>query len=211
MRLILVVVLALGLGALSWHIARIENYKASSLAYLKDDQPKAALSVASEWLTYDPSSAKAWHIAGDATLALYLLRGQPLLLQEAEAYLKESAKLFKSDPTVYESLAKVASVKARIGHKPLAWGDYIHWMQKACSSDPHNYYYYSVFFEELVTLANDMEFLQSDFPKEDWLHALGDALANYLRLKSWYREEYMQLLSLHFTQDQQKIILSRLP
>jgi hypothetical protein len=53
-----------------------------------------------------------------------------------------------------------------------------------------------------------MDFLRSGFSEETWLNAIGFALNNYLRLKDWYKEDYLNLLDALFTQRQKQVILA---
>jgi hypothetical protein len=88
---------------------------------------------------------------------------------------------------------------------------YISLMRETCRKDPNNYYYYSVFFEDLITFLTDMKYLRHGFNKESYLKDLSFAYKNYVRLKQYYASQYQDLLKFHLSDDEYKLVTGHAP
>lgn len=174
--------------------------------------PITAANLAQVFLQREPDNAKAHLVYARALMAQWLSKSQSVSESVSESEVlsafTQAVKVGATDPASHRALADFHLARAHISKDYAPLNDYIAAMYGASRADPNNYFYYSIMYEELVALGQRMDFLRSGFSEETWLNAIGFALNNYLRLKDWYKEDYLNLLDALFTQRQKQVILA---
>ncbi len=207
-RVYLVLFLLLMALGLCLEIFQRENLQmAMQKAFEKQDHEEA-IQIARHYLTKDQKAYLAYQILAQSIMQKHLSEPQTYSLTEARLNIDRAIQFNPHNPQVHRISAQLYALQARLYNAVDGYGGYIKSMQNACGADPNNYFYYSVFFEELVEWGSNMQFLRSGFSEEMWLKSIGFALKNYLRLKDWYKDDYLQLVDVLFSSRQKQKIFA---
>ena len=140
-------------------------------------------------------------------LQKYLKSGLQVDLNLAEGFFLRSDELFSRDPKLHYAWAQLSKIRAGIEITEKGYTDYIFHMRRACQLDPKNYYYYSIYFETLISFLTDLSYLRVPLDHKLYLDEVSYALQGYLSLKKYYRDQYLSLVKAHFDEQEQAAIL----
>ncbi|MBW7877093.1 MAG: hypothetical protein H3C47_14020 [Candidatus Cloacimonetes bacterium] len=202
---LLFILLALGLCL---EVLQRENLQMAMVKAFEDKDHQGAIKIARHYLKRDESVYSAHQILAQSIMQLHLSEPQTYSLTEARTHIKRAIEINPHSPEVHRVFAQLYALESRLYQSEDGYSGYIQSMKNACAADPNNYFYYSVFFEELVEWGSNMQFLKSRFSEDIWLSAIGFALKNYLRLKDWYKEDYLQLVDVLFSGRQKQKIFA---
>jgi len=191
----------------TWYLSTRESYKLQSIRLLQAGKPGLALQVLKTWKKLEPRADLVHQLLGRAYLERYLEAGAKTDLNQAENAFKQADHLYSRDPQLQYSWAQLSKIKAGVEISKKAYKDYALHMHKACELDPKNYYYYSIYFETLISFLTDMQYLRAPLEKETYLNEISFALRGYLSLKDYYRDRYLRLVKAHFSVSEQERIL----
>jgi hypothetical protein len=187
---------------------RRENIKAHAYAALENSHFDLLGKYVELWRKIEPVSSEMLYLSARYQFENFLNNGGSKNLDAANELYARAVESHDRDPVIYYHWALLQLTKARVFRNADAYLLFRSLMREACLRDPNNYYYYSIFFENLLSLLDDISYRRLRLSHQDLLQDISFALTNYLRLHDWYRERYLAQLEFYFTKEEQESILA---
>lgn len=197
------------LFALGIYCLQRENLKAHAYGALQEHNLVDLAKYLEKWRQLEPNSGEVLYLSARRYFELFLNDDEENL-DTAQTLYAQAIEADDRNSLAYYHWAILQLVKMRIYTDQNSYVLFCNLMRQACRHDPQNYYYYSIFFEELMSLFADDLYLRLGLSRSDFTPHISFALSNYLRLQDWYKEHYLTLLATYFTSGEQADILAKL-